>query len=146
MINGGYQINRVSDVATAQLDFRLVDGMDAKQLSKILNACLVGKTHYNIRYETGFVNEDRHNPVIEEYKKIIENTIARKVDFIRDGRMSNSGMLKDKNGASVILHSYTGGNQHTEDEWVDLKSVKQLCSIQKTFVNQYAKSMNIRSK
>ena len=124
-------------MATAELDFRLVDGMDAKQLSEVLDSCLVGKTRYNIRYETGFVNEDRNNPVIEEYKKIIENTIAKKVDFVRDGRMSNSGMLKDKNGASVILHSYTGGNQHTEDEWVDLKSVKQLCHIQKTFVNRY---------
>lgn len=136
-INGGSQINRVSDIATAHLDFRLVNGMDGKKLSEILNHCLVGKTRYEIRYETGFVNEDRNNPVIEEYKQIVEDTISKKVDFVRDGRMSNSGMLKDKKGASVILHSYTGGGYHAEDEWVDLNSVKQLCDIQTTFVNRY---------
>ncbi len=37
--------------------------MDGKQLAKILNECLVGKTHYTMRYETGFVNEDRNNPI-----------------------------------------------------------------------------------
>lgn len=136
-INGGSRINRVSDIATAQLDFRLVNGMDGKKLSKILNRCLVGKTRYEIRYETGFVNEDRNNPIIEEYKRIVEDTISKKVDFVRDGRMSNSGMLKDKKGASVILHSYTGGGYHAEDEWVDLNSVKQLCDIQVAFVNKY---------
>lgn len=51
--------------------------------------------------------------------------------------MSNYGMLKDKKGASVILHSYTGDGYHAEDEWVDLNSVKQLCDIQVAFVNRY---------
>ncbi len=139
MINGGYQINRVSDMAVAQLDFRLVDGMDAKKVAKILNNCLVGNTRYEIRYETGFVNEDRNNPVIKEYKKIVESIIDKKVEFLRDGRMSNSGMLKDKKGASVILHSYSGGGYHAEDEWVDIKSVEQLYNIQKKFIENYSK-------
>lgn len=82
-INGGHQINRVSDIATAQLDFRLVNGMDGKKLSKILNHCLVGKTRYEIRYETGFVNEDRHNPVIEEYKQIIAYFLCVSDMFVR---------------------------------------------------------------
>lgn len=137
-INGGYQINRVSDTAAAQLDFRLVNGMDGKKLSEILDNCLVGDTHYKIRYETGFVNEDRNNPVIKEYQQIVEDVIDKKVNFLRDGRMSNSGMLKDKKGASVILHSYSGGGYHAEDEWVDLKSVEQLYTIQKRFVDKYA--------
>lgn len=137
-INGGYQINRVSDMAVAQLDFRLVDGMDAKQVAKILNDSLVGNTRYEIRYETGFVNEDRNNPVIKEYKQIVENIIDNKVEFLRDGRMSNSGMLKDKKGASVILHSYSGGGYHAEDEWVDIKSVEQLYNIQKKFIENYS--------
>lgn len=134
-----YQINRVSDMAVAQLDFRLVDGMDAKKVAKILNNCLVGNTRYEIRYETGFVNEDRNNPVIKEYKKIVESIIDKKVEFLRDGRMSNSGMLKDKKGASVILHSYSGGGYHAEDEWVDIKSVEQLYNIQKKFIENYSK-------
>jgi len=137
-ITGGYQINRVSDMAVAQLDFRLVDGMDGAQVAKILNSCLVGKTHYEMRYETGFVNEDRNNPIIKEYQQIVENVIDKKVDFLRDGRMSNSGMLKDKKGASVILHSYNGGGYHAEDEWVDIKSVNQLYDIQKTFIESYS--------
>ncbi len=138
-INGGHQINRVSDIAVAQLDFRLVNGMDGKQLAKILNECLVGKTHYTMRYETGFVNEDRNNPIIKEYQKIVEDIIDEKVNFLRDGRMSNSGMLKDKKGASVILHSYNGGGYHAEDEWVDIKSVKQLYDIQKKFIETYSR-------
>lgn len=140
-INGGYQINRVSDMAVAQLDFRLVDGLDSKQVAKILNDCLVGKTHYEMRFETGFVNEDRNNPVIKEYQQIVEDVINKKVSFLRDGRMSNSGMLKDKKGASVILHSYSGGGYHAEDEWVDIKSVKQLYNIQKRFIENFS---NIR--
>ena len=136
-INGGYQINRVSDTAIAQLDFRLVNGMNSKDIAKILNSCLVGTTHYEIRYETGFVNEDRNNPIIKEYKQIVEDFIGKEVGFLRDGRMSNSGMLKDKKGASVILHSYNGGGYHAEDEWVDLKSVKQLYCIQKKFIENY---------
>lgn len=137
-INGGNQINRVSDIATAQLDFRLVNGMDSIQLSKILDKCLVGKTYYNIRYETGFVNESRNNPIIKEYQNIVEDVIDKKVSFLRDGRMSNSGMLKDKKGASVILHSYNGGGYHAHDEWVDINSVKQLFNIQKTFIDRYS--------
>ena len=137
-INGGYQINRVSDTAVAQLDFRLVNGMDGKQLSEILNECLVGNTRYEMRYETGFVNEDRNNPIIKEYQQIVEDVIDKKVEFLRDGRMSNSGMLKDKKGASVILHSYSGGGYHAEDEWVDIKSVKQLYDIQKKFIENYS--------
>ncbi|MBR2137445.1 MAG: peptidase dimerization domain-containing protein, partial [Alphaproteobacteria bacterium] len=138
-INGGYQINRVSDMAVAQLDFRLVDGLDSKQVAKILNDCLVGKTRYEMRFETGFVNEDRNNPVIKEYQQIVEDVINKKVSFLRDGRMSNSGMLKDKKGASVILHSYSGGGYHAEDEWVDIKSVKQLYNIQKRFVEKFSR-------
>ncbi len=137
-INGGSQINRVSDMAVAQLDFRLVNGMNAKQLSEILKKCMVGNTRYEIRYETGFVNEDRNNPIIKEYQQIVEDIINQKVDFLRDGRMSNSGMLKDKKGASVILHSYSGGGYHAEDEWVDIKSVEQLYDIQKKFVEKYS--------
>ncbi len=136
-INGGYQINRVSDMAVAQLDFRLVNGMNSKHIAKILNSCLVGATHYEIRYETGFVNEDRNNPIIKEYKQIVEDFIGKEVGFLRDGRMSNSGMLKDTKGASVILHSYNGGGYHAEDEWVDIKSVKQLYCIQKKFIENY---------
>lgn len=143
-ISGGSQINRVSDIAVAQLDFRLVDGMDARQLSQILDKCLVGNTHYDIRYETGFVNESRNNPVIKDYKNIVEEIIQQKVDFIRDGRMSNSGLLKDKKGASVVLHSYSGGGYHAEDEWVDLNSVAQLCKIQQKFVNNYIQNKNGR--
>ncbi|MBP5399790.1 MAG: M20/M25/M40 family metallo-hydrolase [Alphaproteobacteria bacterium] len=137
-INGGSQINRVSDMAVAQLDFRLVNGMDGKQLSEIFNKCMVGNTYYEIRYETGFVNEDRNNPIIKEYQQIVEDVIKQKVNFLRDGRMSNSGMLKDKKGASVILHSYSGGGYHAEDEWVDLKSVNQLYNIQKKFIDKYS--------
>ena len=125
-------------MAVAQLDFRLVDGADAKKVAKILNKCMVGDTRYEIRYETGFVNESRNNPVIKEYQQIVENVIDKKVEFLRDGRMSNSGMLKDKKGASVILHSYSGGGYHAEDEWVDIKSVKQLYNIQKRFIENYS--------
>lgn len=83
-------------------------------------------------------HDNGNNPVIREYQQIVEDVIDKKVNFLRDGRMSNSGMLKDKKGASVILHSYDGGGYHAEDEWVDLKSVEQLYTIQKKFVENYS--------
>lgn len=44
-----------------------------------------------------------------------------------------------KECASVILHSYSGGGYHAEDEWVDIKSVKQLYNIQKRFVEKFSR-------
>ena len=60
--------------------------------------------------------------------------------FVRDGRGSNSCMLKNKKGTTVIMHSYTGGNQHGPDEFVDLDTVKQQCLIQKEFIKKVIKS------
>ena len=136
-INGGKQINRVSDIATARLDFRLVAGMTQADLNKILQGCMNKNTTYNINWELGFVDESRDNPVIKEYAQIVEEEIGQKVSYIRDGRSSNSAMLKDKKGASVILHSYTGGEQHTNNEWLNIDSVNQLKKIQQKFILNY---------
>lgn len=139
-IDGGSSRYRVSADASAELDFRLVNGLTGKDVKRIIKPELVGNTKYEEIYEFGFINEDKNAPIIAMYANIIEKITGQKVKFVRDGRGSNSCMLKNKKGTTVIMHSYTGGNQHGPDEFVDLDTVKQQCLIQKEFIKKVIKS------
>ncbi len=138
-IEGGSSIYRVSAEASADLDFRVVNGIDSKKIAEIIKSHLVNDTVYETIYELGYVNEDRNNPVLKMYQQLVEAEINAKVNYIRDGRASNASMLPNKENSVVIMHSYSGGGYHAADEFVLLPTVKKLCTIQRKFIEKISR-------
>ena len=137
-IAGGGAANVVSNYCEATLDFRLTENSSVDELKKFLDSCMTKGVKYEIITSSVPVVMDEKNPYILQYKKLVEEKLAKKLEFEYIGGATDSREFAQK-GSVVIMHSGSGDGEHTAGEYVDFESVENLLSIQKDFLRQLCK-------
>ena len=136
-IEGGNVANVISNRCEALLDFRLTEKSTVEDLEKNLKSCLVDGADYKIVSSSHPVVMDENNPYIVEYKRLVEKTLGKKVDFEYIGGATDSRSFAER-GSIVIMHSGSGNGMHASGEYVEWNTVEQMAEIQKIFLQRLA--------
>ena len=136
-ISGGKTSNIISDTAEALLDFRLTDTSSVDDLQKKLKKCMAEGVDFEVVMQSTCVVVDETNEALLSYKTLAEKVIGRPIAFEYIGGATDSRAFYLK-GATVIMHSGTGGGMHAENEYDDFQSVEQLFDIQMRFLRELA--------
>lgn len=136
-INGGQVSNVISNYAEALLDFRLTETSSVDNLINNLETCMEKGVKFEIVSQSTPVVMDENNPYIQDYKQFAENILGRSIEFQQIGGATDSRAFAVK-GSTVIMHSGSGEGMHASDEYVDIKSVKQIAEIQIKFLEHLA--------
>lgn len=137
-ISGGEVSNVISNEAEALLDFRLTENSSVENLRKNLDKCMVPGVEYKIVSESTPVVMDENNPYILDYKKFAENILGRPLEFEHIGGATDSRSFAVR-GSIVIMHSGTGEGMHTQGEYAEIESIKQIADIQIKFLEKLGK-------
>ena len=137
-ICGGDVANVISNESEALLDFRLTETSSVENLRKNLAQCMVDGVEYKIVSESTPVVMDESNPYILDYKKFAENILGRTLEFEHIGGATDSRAFAVR-GSIVIMHSGTGEGMHTQGEYAEIESIKQIADIQIKFLEKLGK-------
>lgn len=137
-ISGGEVSNVISNEAEALLDFRLTENSSVENLRKNLDKCMVPGVEYKIVSESTPVVMDENNSYILDYKKFAENILGRPLEFEHIGGATDSRSFAVR-GSIVIMHSGTGEGMHTQGEYAEIESIKQIADIQIKFLEKLGK-------
>ncbi len=132
-INGGKATNIIAPSAVASLDFRLTEKITTEKLEKILKKCCSKNVSYEIKMKGKVVSNNRNNSILQKYANLVENEIGKKSEFITIGGATDSKNFADGNTV-IIMHSGTGNGMHGDNEYTEIKSIKQLYNIQSKFI------------
>jgi len=135
--------NRISPEVSASFSFRFpIDQVNFVKARKEILA-LAKKNNISLSFEEGFgegVYVDPKNDFIKLWKKVIENNLGKKVNFVKmhgatDGRhFYSSKIFGSKN---IITTSAITGGHHANNEWIDTKSLSTLADALYEFQSQY---------
>ena len=137
-ICGGDVANVISNESEALLDFRLTENSSVENLRKNLAQCMADGVEYKIVSESTPVVMDESNPYILDYKKFAENILGRPLEFEHIGGATDSRAFAVR-GSIVIMHSGTGEGMHTQGEYAEIESIKQIADIQIKFLEKLGK-------
>lgn len=136
-ISGGEVSNIISAHAEALLDIRLVETSSVENLEeKLKKACLSGVSYKIVSASTPVVMRE-DNPQIAAYKKFAEKVLGRPIEFAQMGGATDARLFAAK-GATVIMHSGTGEGMHGDNEYLVLKSVEELATLQIEYLKSLA--------
>ena len=138
-ISGGEVSNVIATHAEALLDFRLIETSSLQDLCNNLDCCMENGVSYEIVSSSTPVVMAEDNPYILQYKNYAESILNQHIDFEYIGGATDSRAFAEK-GSVVIMHSGNGYGMHTDDEYVDIKSVEQIAKIQIGFLDILAES------
>lgn len=131
--------NVVPDTATARLSFRLTEKTSLPELEKILQqAADKHGCDYNILLSSQGVYMDASAPAIQQYLKIAEKIVGRKIEISTNCGATDSRIFANK--STIIMHSINGENMHGDNEYAEIDSILTLAEIQKAFVDSLLKA------
>jgi len=134
---GGDSVNRVPDYGEIYLDIRFVHPYTVKKIENMITEVL--RKYDGVSYETISTGETvytpKDNPYLQRYKKIAEEVLGRKVNFVKE-HGATDGRFFSERGMAVLITAPRGGNIHGNDEWVDLNSLALLFQIFLRFVKE----------
>ena len=127
--------NKVPGDATARLDIRYLPGDGEKTLKKVKSLLPKNAEVEILEYEPA-LNTPEDNKYVKGFLKIAEISLGHKVEIV------------GKNGASDLRHypksagiefGPIGEGPHTDNEWVDIKSLNTFYQILKDYLLSLAK-------
>lgn len=136
-IAGGKAINQIPDLASAQLDIRFPT---AKEGSLILQKIqrLQRKSpaiRVSIREHEGSYTQNLSLPAVQQFSRIAKEKYGITTSFCFSHGTSDGRFFARKN-IPVIMVRPSGGDHHSENEWIDLKNLERFYGVLKDFIGQ----------
>lgn len=139
-IKGGKELNQIPEEAQAELNIRFPFSTDKNQI-----ICRIKRSVFKIKnikiIESQSVDGykvDLSNRYFKDFIALVEKKTGRKIKFI-DSFGSCDARYFIKAEIPVISLRPKGGGHHTEQEWIDLKSLNRFYEVLKEFVTKNAK-------
>lgn len=133
-ISGGEVANQVADKAEAVLDIRFVARENESKMLNIIQDLAKDSGKIGIeKIISGYPSKtDEKNCYVKEFIKIAkQNGIDIKPTFSHG--TSDARFFSEKKIPTIVINP-TGGGHHSEQEWIDLKSLNDFYDILKSFV------------
>jgi succinyl-diaminopimelate desuccinylase len=131
-ISGGKTTNQVPDQCEIKLDIRYLPEKKPDEIIKMIQ-----KVVPEVKIETIFkepaANCSKTNPFITKLKKSIKKATGKESGFIKKHAASDARHYSAA-GVPSIAFGPIGQGQHSDSEWVDLKSLKTYYRILKDFL------------
>ena len=139
-IQGGEELNKIPELATAELDIRFPVFINKQSVIRRLKRVTRNIKNLNLteRQSVDGYKVDRSNKFFQLFIGLVEKKLKRKVKFI-DSFGSCDARYFIKAGIPVVSLRPIGGGHHTEKEWIDLKSLRQFYAVLKEFIIAEAK-------
>lgn len=138
-IAGGAETNKIPDYAEVQVDIRVSAKSSVKEIRGRVFALAKKYPKITIK-QTSTANPysvDTKNPLFKKFIKLLEFNLGKKVQFINSHGSSDARYLMQY-GTTTILLRPIGAGHHTENEWIDLPSLRQFYRILKKFILENA--------
>ncbi len=129
---GGKAVNKVPDKAEMFLDFRFIESGD-KEI--IIKKILKITKNFKILTEGEPFIQDKKNNFLLKYKKIVEKELKKIVIFDKIEGASDARHFS-KNNISVIITKINCDNIHSNNEWVEIKEMKNFYNILIKFIDE----------
>lgn len=117
--------NKVPADAKATLDIRFTEELAKtpdELVEKIQN--LVPEVKVNVLEQSGFLFVEENNPMLQEFKRAIEQVVGKEVKFNHAHGAADIRYFGDV-GIPGVLFGSLGGGMHAAVEWVDLESLEK---------------------
>ena len=133
-IKGGEATNVVPNDAESVVAVRLAEDVDINalqlEISKISKSTDVS---INILGVSPVSVTKYNDPYVQLYQKIVTEEIGKQTNFISYSGTNDSRFLT-KYGIPTIVSRPRGGGQHSNNEWVDVDSMKDFYQIYSQFI------------
>lgn len=135
-ISGGTATNEVPAAASMQVDARLIEGTTKEQmLAWAQDACVPGVS-VTVELEAAPTRLNTDDPVVQQYAQAVERVTGSKPEFVTSGGGTDGRYFAAK-GMRVIVHQGNGGGIQSDDEYVEVESLRKLVDIQKKFISKF---------
>lgn len=131
-------INKVPDNAEAMLDIRYIPD-DEQQIVKAIKRLLPKGVTMTVEVMEPAQYTSKTNPYLVTLQKVISEMLRRKMPIVVKHGGSDIRHY-NKVGSSGVTFGPIGAGHHTEDEWVDIKSLEDYYTILIKYLEQLDKS------
>lgn len=140
MIRGGEAVNQVPATCIAEIDVRPVDREAQAAIVDQLNT-LAAEYDVNVEYPLNDspINVDLANPYVVAYVQSVEKAIGRSIGSVKSNGGSDARYFAAYDIPTLVGYP-TGGGQHSDDEWLEVKSLYQFNDALHDFVEQTAQA------
>jgi succinyl-diaminopimelate desuccinylase len=132
LISGGEASNKVANHAEAILNFRIIEDDNVDSIKEKIKNSLNKYVSFEVIAYTNPIIRDPKDFLIQKYQESMLK-IVNKCDFINYDCASDGRFFYNK-GMTLVTHQANCGNFHSNDEWIDLKSLYQFRKIQLDFL------------
>jgi succinyl-diaminopimelate desuccinylase len=139
-LEGGEVVNQVPNKAVAQVDIRIAPGSTPDDVTAWVEAAHNLVPGVKSERMPGQAKPSKLTPAEPTYifLKIAEAAIGRKIPHVFAHGGTDARWFSE-HGIPVITINSTGGQPHTENEWIDLDDLKMYLSVVRQFVDEWAK-------
>jgi len=130
-INGGTQINQVPDTCDAYLDIRYPHTENKKEIMKRISD-IFGKNHVTEITHAKPFHCDKNNRYVNIWKYCLTH-YGKKSRWIKEHGASDGRYFSEKN-IPVIITKPTGGDIHSDHEWMDCDELERYADIVQKFI------------
>ncbi len=133
-LSGGEVANQVCDYAEALLDFRYPFGYKREKILSIAERTFP-KAKIQIIAGGDPIKTNLKNEYVKKWILITEKILKRKIKLTKSYGATDARFLAKYNIPFIIMQP-KGGNYHSDNEWIDKKSLIQFKEILKAFLEK----------
>jgi succinyl-diaminopimelate desuccinylase len=132
MIKGGHAPNQVPDHAEISIDMRFTNDADKEKILDFISTSQgIG---LKILTDAKFLNTENNLHYVLKLKQSANRILGRSAKLDREEGASDARHFADRGIPSVLLWPI-GHHAHSENEYVDIKSLVKLYNILKNFID-----------
>ncbi len=136
-ISGGVATNVVPDQAALDLDFRVVSESDRTKIKNLLSTLSKDPgIEAEVLVEGPSFELDKNDPYLLKYLDISEEITGQRPPLIPSAGASDARFFTEKN-IPVIINRPLGDGIHSDNEWIDLKSLDRFTKILTEFAKLF---------
>jgi succinyl-diaminopimelate desuccinylase len=125
-MRGGEAANQVPDLCEMKVDIRFTEKYKSEELEKKIKKIIKNKAEIKKITKGQALSGKKDYPIIKKYIDIYKNkTGIKRIKFLNAHGASDARFFNDFN-IPVWLQYPEGGDHHSKDEWVSLKSLEQM--------------------
>jgi len=132
IIHGGTTINQVPFEAIIDLDIRFIPDDTVEEIVKTMESVCQHTTVHVLEQWPSFSVPESH-PQLQLLAESIEQVTGQKAELLREHGTTDLRHLMPKNIAGVACGPH-GKDLHGDNEWVDVRSVKEYYRVVKLFI------------
>lgn len=135
-INGGKAINSIPNYCEANFDVRFCEPWKNPEeiFNKLKKIALKLNVEIKIIYKTNLSLNNKNNNYIMLLHKIAKKILYIKKSLFFNNHGTNDARFASSFGIPAIAFGPVGDNYHTNNEWVDIKSLEKYYLILKDFI------------